>query len=555
MGYVCKFCLYNAVDMTSNIPLNSLNFILIFLQLFLKCEEWKDNREIFGCNTKGVKTKLRLLCSNAKIKAGTQEALTIDGDTSPRVWVFRGGKFWVFDNKIAKKKPLGELLEGSKIAADLWDGIHFPGGAGFDGPNFIMVYKKKWSRWTLDDANATLDGEGDNDWLNNYKKKAPKNFGPQEGKGEPTKGDVDKPIDPSEKSPNDKKKIKPKDKSKTDQGQEPDDSDLKGDKRKRPKEEEPKGGPKDKQKIKNKPKEKGEGSDGEPEEGTEGPQGPGGDKMKIKNKPKDKDGDESGGEPEDEGPTDGKKGPKDQMKIKNKPNEKESDGSGEEPGEGTDGPGGDKMKIKNKPKEKGGDGSGGEPEEGTEGPEGDNSEVPNKGEPKDGSKDKMKIKNKPNEKDGSGEDAQPVDPSNPDGKPEGGPNEKWKIKHKPNETDGDGIETKKPRDVYEQKIGDETEELPKFKVGTDGDSALIRTNVKRNRLSKVIGEEICHYTFRDNKCYQKGNCTNVSADRNNFPAHIVAAIQAKDKYWYFINKEGEYCKRRMTDVSTEVSFY
>lgn len=325
--------------------------------LFFQCNEWNDNREIFGCNTKGVKTKLRFLCNNVKIKAGTQEALTLSGSTSPRIWVFRGGKFWVFDNKVSDKKPFGELLDGAKIAGDLWDGIHFPGGAGFDGPNFIMVYKRKWSRWTTDDANNTIDGNADNNWLDTYNKKMPQNYDPNESTPPPgrpakgSKGSVDQPIDQSEGGPN-------------------------GDKEKKPK--------------------------------------------------------------------GGKKGP--------------SDGT----------------------------------EEGAA-------------------------------------------PAGGDG------------------TGNDTFQSKIPRDIYEQPIGDEMDEIPKFKVGTDGDSALIRTNVKRNKLSKVLGEQVCHYHFRGNKCYQRGNCTDVTADKNNFPAHIVAAIQAKDKYWYFINKEGQYCKRQISNYAQEVS--
>ncbi len=63
------------------------------------------------------------------------------------IYVFRGGKYWKFNNKPKPNEPFGDLVDGGVLAKNKWPGIRFPGGAAFDGNKLIMVYKNKWSRW------------------------------------------------------------------------------------------------------------------------------------------------------------------------------------------------------------------------------------------------------------------------------------------------------------------------------------------------------------------------------------------------------------------------
>jgi hypothetical protein len=72
------------------------------------------------------------------------------GNYKTDIFVFRGGKYWQFDNKPKRKKPLGSLVEGAVLAKNKWPGIHFPGGIGNNGDNFIIIYANKWSEWTPD---------------------------------------------------------------------------------------------------------------------------------------------------------------------------------------------------------------------------------------------------------------------------------------------------------------------------------------------------------------------------------------------------------------------
>lgn len=110
-------------------------------------------------STAGIrKQELDLLCKDVKINAG--------GNYPPHIFVFRGGKYWEFDNIPKPGKPFGELVKGQKKAAEKWPNIHFPGGAAPlipdknpDKPHFVMVYKNKWSRWTPEGPQLQKDGD------------------------------------------------------------------------------------------------------------------------------------------------------------------------------------------------------------------------------------------------------------------------------------------------------------------------------------------------------------------------------------------------------------
>ncbi len=71
----------------------------------------------------------------------------------PFIYLFRGGKYWTFDNKPKKNKPIGDLVEGAKPAKIKWPGIRFPGAFGSNNENPIMVYNNTWSQWLPNDDN------------------------------------------------------------------------------------------------------------------------------------------------------------------------------------------------------------------------------------------------------------------------------------------------------------------------------------------------------------------------------------------------------------------
>jgi len=128
-----------------------LSYNLIFiLNQTNQCEKWKDNKEIFGCRAKYKDNGLDSLCDNPKIVAG--------GDVPPFIFVFRGGKYWKFDNKPEKNKPFGSLIEGALPAKSKWPGIRFPGAFGKNKDRPIMVYNRTWSQW-LPNGDNDIDDE------------------------------------------------------------------------------------------------------------------------------------------------------------------------------------------------------------------------------------------------------------------------------------------------------------------------------------------------------------------------------------------------------------
>jgi hypothetical protein len=299
-----------------------------------QCNDWKDNKEVFGCNDKDMKPEVESLCNNPVIKAGTHESDNNEDGSTPSIYVFRGGKYWKFNNKPAPTKPFGDLVEGAKSAEDKWPGIHIPGGAGFENSNFIMIYKTRWSRWT---PNKTKGSEGKQD-----------------------------------KNPDD--------------------------------------------------------SDGSEDDSNGGPKG----------------------------------------------------GKGK--------------------------------------PSGSN---------QDGDQDRS--------------DGEPTGSSGGKGNPSGSNNKSPVV----------NIDTNEIKDTFEEAIQDEDEaqspdSIYSFDKGSDidkGAGALINVEPNKGRYAKVSGDQICYFVIKNKMCFRSGKCTSVTEDKNNFPPNILAAFKARDKNWYFINKNGKYCKR------------
>ena len=107
--------------------------------MYFQCTTWKDVRDLFGCHSTPLHHKLESLCDNTTIDSG--------GNYGKSIVVFRGGKFWQFNNAPKKDKPFGDVEEGAVAAKRQWPGVAFPGGVCHDNNHMMIVYDKKWSKW------------------------------------------------------------------------------------------------------------------------------------------------------------------------------------------------------------------------------------------------------------------------------------------------------------------------------------------------------------------------------------------------------------------------
>ncbi len=103
---------------------------------------------MFGCKALPLKLELEPLCDNPNVNAG--------GNYMDFILVFRGGKYWHFNNKPEKNKPFGDLVTGAIPANTKWPGIHFPGGIGKNKDNLFNIYDKTWSQWL---PNGDIDND------------------------------------------------------------------------------------------------------------------------------------------------------------------------------------------------------------------------------------------------------------------------------------------------------------------------------------------------------------------------------------------------------------
>ena len=79
------------------------------------------------------------------------------GNVPPNILVFRGGKYWKFDNRPTKDKPFGDLLDGALKAKPKWKGIHFPGAVGNYLEDMLIVFKNKYSQYSPEDEPKAKD--------------------------------------------------------------------------------------------------------------------------------------------------------------------------------------------------------------------------------------------------------------------------------------------------------------------------------------------------------------------------------------------------------------
>lgn len=73
--------------------------------------------------------------------------MSAGGTVPPYIYVFKKGKYWKFDDKPKKGKPLGDLVEGGIRATIKFPGMHLPGGISHNGPALVIVYRTKWAQW------------------------------------------------------------------------------------------------------------------------------------------------------------------------------------------------------------------------------------------------------------------------------------------------------------------------------------------------------------------------------------------------------------------------
>jgi hypothetical protein len=97
---------------------------------------------LLGCDAKTVRCDLKSLCEKPKIKG----AVVCDD----KIYVFRGGKYWAFDDKHQKNKPFGDLIAGPLPALDKWKDIKLPSAMGCKDGNLVVIVNNKWSEWGPD---------------------------------------------------------------------------------------------------------------------------------------------------------------------------------------------------------------------------------------------------------------------------------------------------------------------------------------------------------------------------------------------------------------------
>lgn len=369
----------------------------------IKCKLWKDNKEVFGCNDKNLKLELGFLCDNPKITAGSNYLNFI--------FVFRGGKYWKFDNKPKPNKPFGELVDGGIPAKNKWPGIHFPGGAGAEKSNFIMIYESKWSRWKHNQNNKPV---GDN-YI------------------EDDSNDDSDGVKPSQENKQNVDEENPTD------GNFGDDS-----------------------------------TDSIPSSGNSK-----GTKPNKKGNQQTDDEDSEHPKPEDIG-----------------------DDSGDDSSGGT------------KPNKNGGKGN--NPNTG--------GKEPNKNE---------SDEDNPTDGDSGGTETEESEILSP--KPTRKPTGSGATQGKLDESD--------INDINDEPIREE--ELPDEPAGDDSDAgALIDDEDNVGAKIQIKGNKVCNFIIKKNKMYSNGKCVSIEEDKHKYSPDIIAALKAKDKNWYFVNKEGQYCKRK-----------
>jgi hypothetical protein len=98
----------------------------------------------------------------------------------------------------------------------------------------------------------------------------------------------------------------------------------------------------------------------------------------------------------------------------------------------------------------------------------------------------------------------------------------------------------------DQPIEEPEEELPDEPDGDYKDAgALINGdgNDKSFSFIQIRGDRVCDIIIENKKLFTIGKCKSIDEEEHKFPADIIAAIKTKNNNFYFISKDGTYCKR------------
>ena len=74
--------------------------------------------------------------------------------------------------------------------------------------------------------------------------------------------------------------------------------------------------------------------------------------------------------------------------------------------------------------------------------------------------------------------------------------------------------------------------------------ALALVDPKKHSYRKIKGSLVCPLKIKDNHANWEGQCKPVGEEEHNYPPEIIAAIKTSEQFWYLVNKEGKYCRRK-----------
>jgi hypothetical protein len=107
------------------------------------------------------------------------------------------------------------------------------------------------------------------------------------------------------------------------------------------------------------------------------------------------------------------------------------------------------------------------------------------------------------------------------------------------------------RYATDEPIGEPESEIPDEPDVDNGDTgAMISADENNGKIARIKGQKVCNLIIEDGKLFFIGECVSVTDEKHNYPPNIIAAIKAKGGNWYFIRKDGKYCKRDESDYKT-----
>jgi hypothetical protein len=101
------------------------------------------------------------------------------------------------------------------------------------------------------------------------------------------------------------------------------------------------------------------------------------------------------------------------------------------------------------------------------------------------------------------------------------------------------------KEVLDEPIESKVVELPDEPDDDISDrGALIPVDKPNAKYAKILADKTCYVKIKENKAFWSGKCRPTTEEEHNFPPEIVAAIKPNgDPNWYFIDPNGQFCKR------------